>query len=224
MVIYLFIVSLCCGQGGALQTDTAGLCGECPQCVGHTGFAPDQGGVCFRGLHGSGPRALCRGVCPKQALCLLHFPGLSCSGSRVLREDTDSAGHASCALPGSEQLRRPAVWRVSCPRWSPSQMGRATRFPAAPSQRALHLLWGADLRLRPSRWMSPGQDPRKTWLATGSLLTVWWRLLSLGPRLEQPLAFWLWLSHACLSASGAEGGVCTMRANSPLVFAQPFVL
>ena len=124
MVIYLLIVLLCCGQGGALQTDTTGLCGECPQCVGHTGFAPAQGGVCSRGLHGSGPRALCRGVCPKG-----HFPGLSCSGSRVLRKVTDSAGHASCALPASEQLRRPAVWRVPCPRWSPSQMGRASSAP-----------------------------------------------------------------------------------------------
>ena len=34
-------------------------------------------------------------------------------------------------------------------------------------------LWGADLWLRPSWWMSTVQDPRKTWLATGSLLAVW---------------------------------------------------
>ena len=38
------------------------------------------------------------------------------------------------------------------------------------------------------------------WLATGGLLTVWWKMLSLGPRL--PLDFWLWLSPACPSASG----------------------
>ena len=206
MVIYLLIVLLCCGQGGALQTDTTGLCGECPQCVGHTGFAPAQGGVCSRGLHGSGPRALCRGVCPKG-----HFPGLSCSGSRVLRKVTDSAGHASCALPASEQLRRPAVWRVPCPRWSPSQMGRATRFPAAPRERRLsakRLLWGADLRLRPSRRMSPGQDPRKTWLAAGSLLTVRWRLLSLGPRSSSPLLSGSGChTPAALPPVGREGAV-----------------
>ena len=35
---------------------------------------------------------------------------------------------------------------------------------------AVCLLWGADLRLRPSWKMSTVQDPRKTWLATGSLL------------------------------------------------------
>ena len=35
--------------------------------------------------------------------------------------------------------------------------------------------------------MSTVQDPRKTWLGTGSLLLLWWRIPSLGPRL--PLAF-----------------------------------
>ena len=56
--------------------------------------------------------------------------------------------------------------------------------------------------------MSAVQDPRKTWLATGSLLTVWWRMPSLGPRL--PFAFWLWLSPTCLSTPGGrEGLVCS---------------
>ena len=64
----------------------------------------------------------------------------------------------------------------------------------------MHRLWGADLWLQPSWQMSTIQDPRKTWLATGSLLEVWWRILSLGPRLS--LTFWLWMLPACLSASG----------------------
>ena len=67
------------------------------------------------------------------------------------------------------------------------------------------LLWRADLWLQPSLWMSTIQDLRKTWLAARSLLTVWWKMPSLELRLQQPLAFQLWLSHACLSASG-EGG------------------
>ena len=46
------------------------------------------------------------------------------------------------------------------------------------------------------------------WLATGNLLTVWWKMQSLGLGLKQPLAFWLWLLHACLSASG-DGGPYT---------------
>ena len=86
---------------------------------------------------------------------------------------------------------------------------------------AVCLLWGADLWLWPSWWMSTIQDPRKTWLATESLLTVWWWMLSLGPRL--PLAFWLWLSPTCLPASGG-GWACLQLASSPLVFAQSFVL
>ena len=45
---------------------------------------------------------------------------------------------------------------------------------------AVCLLWGADLRLRPSWRMSTIQEPRKTWLATGSLLSVWWRMLVSG--------------------------------------------
>ena len=33
-----------------------------------------------------------------------------------------------------------------------------------------------------------------------------------------------WLLHACLSASGGEGGACMHPARCPLVFAQSFVL
>jgi len=44
--------------------------------------------------------------------------------------------------------------------------------------------------------MSTIQDSRKTRLATGSLLTVWWKMPSLGLRLQQLLAFSL--AVACL--------------------------
>ena len=47
-------------------------------------------------------------------------------------------------------------------------------------------LWGANLWLRPSWWMSTVQDPRNTSLATGALLAVWWRIPSLGQRLPLP--------------------------------------
>ena len=42
-------------------------------------------------------------------------------------------------------------------------------------------------------------------LATGSLLTVWWKMRCLGPRLQHPLASWLWLPHTCPSASRERG-------------------
>ena len=67
--------------------------------------------------------------------------------------------------------------------------------------------------------MSTVQDPRKTWLATGSLLTVWQRMPSLGPSL--PLAFRLWLSPTCLPSSSG-GWASLLPASSPLVFAQSF--
>ena len=52
--------------------------------------------------------------------------------------------------------------------------------------------------------MSTVQNPRKTWLATGSLITVCWRMPVSGPEIASCLR--LWLSHACLSASGRVGG------------------
>ena len=52
--------------------------------------------------------------CMRRALCCMHFPGLSHSGSgsRVLPKGTDLVGPVFCALPRSEQLRKPSA----CPR------------------------------------------------------------------------------------------------------------
>ena len=55
-------VQSCCGEGGALQTDTA-VCGEHPPCSGHTGFAPYRCVCAFpstllrlpAALYGAGP-------------------------------------------------------------------------------------------------------------------------------------------------------------------------
>ena len=48
MVTYLgSLVQLCCGEGGTLQTDITGVCGDCSQCLAHTGFAPAQGVCAF---------------------------------------------------------------------------------------------------------------------------------------------------------------------------------
>ena len=176
--------------------------------------------VCFSGLRWSGSR-LCRGSL-KQALGCVHSPGLSCSasGSRVLHKGTDSVGPAFCALPRSEQLRRPCLASTLC------QLGGEPYHLPGPSPSVSWVCsWsavsgvpcvssgGADLWLWPSWQMSTIQDPRKTWLVTGSLLTVWWRMPSLGLRFS--LAFQLWLSPACLSASGGgsgEGPVCSRLA------------
>ena len=48
VVIYLgSLVQLCCRGGGTLLTNIIGRCGECPQCLGHIGFAPTHGMCAF---------------------------------------------------------------------------------------------------------------------------------------------------------------------------------
>ena len=41
------LVQSCCGEGGTLQTNITGLCGECLQCFVHTEFAPAHGVCAF---------------------------------------------------------------------------------------------------------------------------------------------------------------------------------
>ena len=41
------LVQLCCGKRGTLQTNITGVCGECSQCLSHTGFAPTHGTCAF---------------------------------------------------------------------------------------------------------------------------------------------------------------------------------
>ena len=59
-----------------------------------------------------------QGYFQKQALHFMPFPGLgwSDSVSRYFLKGTDSVEHAFCALPSSEQLRRPGAWQAHCPR------------------------------------------------------------------------------------------------------------
>ena len=131
MVIHLgSLVILCCAEGGTLQTNITSVCGECSQCLGHTGFAPRSQIVLFRSTLLRLQVAL-QGNCLKWALGCMHFPGLRCSGSgsRVLHKVTDLVASAFCALSRSEQLRRPGVWRVHTP-----QVGGASYHLPRPSQ------------------------------------------------------------------------------------------
>ena len=101
------LVQLCCGVGGTWQTNIIGMCGECLQCLGHTGFAPAHGmctfpvytaqapGCCAGELSKAGPvlRAFPRfkplrfgflGTPQRHrqvGLCFVPFPGLSSSGN-----------------------------------------------------------------------------------------------------------------------------------------------
>ena len=76
-----------------------------------------------------------QGNCLRRAQGCLKFPGLSCSGSgsRVLHKGTELGGPGFCALPRSEQLRRPGAWRVHSP-----HVGQCILSP--PSSQALGFL------------------------------------------------------------------------------------
>ena len=80
MVTYLgSLVQYCCGDRGTLQTNITGMCGECLQCLGHTGFASAHGSCAFP---------------------LYTSQALGCS-ARELSE----VGPGLCALPRSKPLR-----------------------------------------------------------------------------------------------------------------------
>ena len=135
VVTYLgSLVQSCCGEGGTLQTNITGVCGECLQCLGHPGFSPLTACVLS-------PSTLLRlqvalqGNCLRQALDYVHFPDLRCSGSGnwVLHKGADSVGPAFCALP--------SVWRRHSPSLAVHLITSpvpATQFPGcaagAPSQ------------------------------------------------------------------------------------------
>ena len=108
MVTYLgSLVQSCCEEGGTLQTNITGMCGECSQCLGHTGFTPAYRVCVLSWSTLLRLQVVLQGNCLKWALGCMHFPGLSRSGlgSWVLHKGTDSVGPIFCALPRSQQLR-----------------------------------------------------------------------------------------------------------------------
>ena len=155
------LVQSCCGEGGALQTDVTGLCGEHSQCSGHTGFAPlmayvlspstllwlqaalQEAGPELHALPRSKPLRFMFSGTPQRrrlgwACIFVPSPAQAAQGTRSLRSAFSSA--AARLLP------------------SPSQ----PRFPGAPTWCALCLFWRADLWLQPSQWMSTIQNLRKS--------------------------------------------------------------
>ena len=119
MAIYLgSLVQLCCGEVGTLQTNTAGMCGECSQWMDHTGFSTAQGGVCFPDLHCLVSRVPCKGTVPSG-------PCISCTSqvytAQVLGCSTGAQTQircAFCAIPRSNPLCQLSAWRDDCPRWA----------------------------------------------------------------------------------------------------------
>ena len=113
---------MCCGEGGTLQTNITGVCGECSQCMDHTGFAPANSGVYFLGVHCSGSGLLCR------ALSKLGPAFSALSRSKPL----------SFSFLGTPQGDRLSWAGVLCPfQVRATQVTRC--FASAQSPRALHL-------------------------------------------------------------------------------------
>ena len=80
MVTYLgSLVQLCCRERGTLQTDITGMCGECLQCMDHTGLSQFKV-VCASWVYTA------------------QAPG--CSAGTLSK-----VGPAFCALPRSKLLR-----------------------------------------------------------------------------------------------------------------------
>ena len=169
-------------EGGTLQTDITGVCGECSQCFSRIGFAPAHG-VCAFPVNTAQAPGCFAGDLSKVG------PGLhALSRSKPLRfrflgpPQRHRLGWAWVLCPS--QVRTAQVTRCLASTLSPggwcqliTSLVPAAQFPGCAVEHRLRcavcLLWGADLRLRPSWRMSTVQDPRKTWLATGSLLAVW---------------------------------------------------
>ena len=131
--------------------------------------------VCFPRLNCSGFRLLCR----EWALGCLHFSALnhSGSGSLVLHKGTDLVGPVFCAVPRSEQLRRPGAWRahsplVRCilsPPWSWSLEFLGAPISGVPCISSGELISGCD----PHSGCQPSRISGSIWLETRSLFALW---------------------------------------------------
>ena len=112
MVIYLdSLVQLYCREGGTLQTNITGVCGEYSQCLGHTGFAPIHS-MCAFLVNTAQALGCSAGALSKTSPGLCALPRSKPFRFRfsVLHKGTDLVGLVFCALPRSEQLRQPGVW------------------------------------------------------------------------------------------------------------------
>ena len=118
MATYLgSLVQLCCGEGGTLQTNTTGMCGECSQWMDHTGLATIQGGIHVPGIHCSVSGVLCNSTVPSgSAFHVFH-------GYKALRFLGALQGHRPglavyfVPFPGPNSSGDQS-WQVHCPMWA----------------------------------------------------------------------------------------------------------
>ena len=153
-----------------------------------------------------------QGHCPKQTLHFVHFPSLSHSGSgswvqswAQTRLDVRFVPIPGLSSSGDQVLGEHTVLSGLCVLITSQSW--LISFLGVPRISSGELISGCSPpgRCQPSR--IPGRRGQQLG-ASSQLGGVCW---SLGLRLS--LAFWLWLLHACLSASsGGEGQVCSQLA------------
>ena len=222
VVTYLgALVQLCCWEGGTLQTNITGMCGECSQCMDHTGFAPAQGGMCFLGLYCSGSRVPWRGTVQSGPV----FRTLP--RSKLLWLSGTLQGHSLgwvCILCPSQVRAAQVLGECTVPGGlciliiSPVPAARFPRCVARALSQVCHVSLGnrsqAATPLADVNCPGSQEDVVSNWEPAHSLVEdakLWAQDCS------SPFSS----GSSCLSASGSgEGPVCS----SPLVFTQSFVL
>ena len=118
VVTYLgSLVQLCYGEGRTLQTSITGMCGECSECLGHTGFAPTHG-VCAFPVYTAQAPGCSRGKLSKAGHGCMHFPGLSRFRFSVTPQRHRLGWACVLCLPRSEELRQPGVLQAHSPSWA----------------------------------------------------------------------------------------------------------
>ena len=161
------LVQLCCGEGGALQTDITGVCGELSQCSGHTGFASAHGTCALPVYTAQAP-----------ACSIWSGPCVACGSSfRVFHKSADWVGPVFCAFPdlclpaqaarSSRSLRSalsPGVAHL-LPSAGPASVSARTSWVHAPCVCSLELASGCD----PPGECQPSRILGSLWLETGSL-------------------------------------------------------
>ena len=115
-----YLGSLCCGEGGTLKTNTAGTCGGGGGA--HSGWTtlvchsprwcvlPVSTLLRFQGA--------LQGHCPEWALCFMHFPVVSCSGSQVLCKSTDPDGLCAFCPSQVQAVQATRRLRAHSLRWA----------------------------------------------------------------------------------------------------------
>ena len=144
VVTYLgALVQLCYGEGGTLQTNISGMCGECSQYMDHSGFALAHC-VCALPVYTAQAPGCSPRNCLRWALDFVQFLGLSHSGSgsQVLHRGADLVGPAFCPLPGPSSSSDQMLGEHTLP-----GVGASYHLPglSVHLRCPMCLLWGADL-------------------------------------------------------------------------------